>query len=605
MQKIRNLLSDLSETLKKNDDEQAPHPAIAEIQEAPKNHQQASESQDVTVSRDRSFHMGRWHLVPQGFKVDSVQNPADNAEETIVAHPANLILVEQEQHEKDQEKVGFYDCVMSALSGASFDFCAISKLMLGFLVACHPTMSATAWEEAVVFILREFFVTSGWGDHPNASVSELQRICPGMTTIDNLVMDFAAHSQVMSTHSLNGPGSWCLSFDKADKTKGGIGGCMKLAAVHDERLVTPNHPDGQIAVALLDANKTGDTLEDVASGVHRSVCRLGLRQEKKQASGSTWDSGGGGVGDSVDCRLKVKNCVSDHGPHANCTCHNMNLEIKVPLAKALKATQGTNLQGQAKDKHADRDVEQLLCSGWAWEHETGKDLIKLFWESNMEHAATDDRDINNHGDDEDKDDELPRIVPGDQAHGECEGIHVYVKQKGNTNFIAMKKGCKTRWFAIGEAACVLWDTYNVRHQMAKNHDKMRHHGKARNTCQTFLSLVKEPSLLCDACLLATHHRFYLEPHLKFYQNADNLTTKRAGHQGFNVLSRCFLQHEDYKAMKGFETLEEFGELVSFLNNEVPEDQRDMQRKKHDLFFEIGMQEHQKRWPECSGCTRMN
>jgi hypothetical protein len=105
--------------------------------------------------------------------------------------------------------------------------------------------------------------------------------------------------------------------------------------------------------------------------------------------------------------------------------------------------------------------------------------------------------------------------------------------------------------------------------------------------------VEEPSLLCDVCLLATHHRFYLEPHLKFYQNADNLTTKRAGHQGFNVLSRCFLQYEDYKAMKGYETLEEFGELVSFLNNEVPEDQRDMQRKKYDLFFEIGMQEHQK------------
>jgi hypothetical protein len=48
-----------------------------------------------------------------------------------------------------------------------------------------------------------------------------------------------------------------------------------------------------------------------------------------------------------------------------------NLEIEAPLVTALKATKGTNLLGQAKDKHADRDAEQLLCSAWAWEKETG------------------------------------------------------------------------------------------------------------------------------------------------------------------------------------------------------------------------------------------
>jgi hypothetical protein len=533
----KSLLSDLSESLNKD---KAPCTAIAEIQKVSKI-RHVSEIQQVSVSQ------------------------------------------------------GFYNGILKALSGGSFQFSAISKLMLGFLFASHPTISAIAWEQSIVFILRAFFITSGWGDHPSTSVSELQRICPGTTTIDNLVMDFAAHSQIMSGNSLNGPGSWYLSFDKADKTKGGIGGCMKLTAVHDERLVTPDFPDGQIIVAPLDADKTGDTSEDVAAGVHRSVCRLGLREEKKQASGSTWDSGGGGVGDSVDSRLKVKTCVRDHGLRANCTCHNMNLEIKVPLVKALKATRGTNLQGQAKDKHADRDVEQLLYSAWAWENESGKELMKLFWESNMEYAATDDRDINitNHQDNEDEDDELPRIVPGDQAHGEWEGVRVYIKRKGNINFIAMKKGCETRWFTIGEAACVLWDTLNVRYQVAKNYDKMKQDGKARNICQTFLSLVEEPALLADVCLLSTHHRYYLEPHLKFYQNADNLTTKRAGHQAFNVLSRCFLQYEDYQSMKGYETLEEFEELVSFLNNRVPEVQRDMQRKKYDLFFEIGMQEHQK------------
>jgi hypothetical protein len=64
-----------------------------------------------------------------------------------------------------------------------------------------------------VFILRAFFIAAGMGDHFNTSVSELQVICPGTTTIDNLVLDFAAHSQVMGTHSLNGPGDFFLCFD--------------------------------------------------------------------------------------------------------------------------------------------------------------------------------------------------------------------------------------------------------------------------------------------------------------------------------------------------------------------------------------------------------
>jgi hypothetical protein len=241
------------------------------------------------TSRHHAFHMGRCYLVPQGFKVDSVQNPADNKKKIVVAYPANLILVKQDQHEEDQEKVGFYDGISSALSGASFNFCAGSKLMLGFLFASHPTISAIAWEQAIVFILRAFFMTAGMGDHPGVSVSELQVICPGTTTIDNLVMDFAAHSQVMSSFSLDGSGKIFLAFDKGDGTKGGLYGCVRRPN-SDCRLSRWSDHSG----ATRDADKTGDTSEDVAAGVCRSFQILRLR-DGKQAAGSSWDSGGGGV----------------------------------------------------------------------------------------------------------------------------------------------------------------------------------------------------------------------------------------------------------------------------------------------------------------------
>jgi hypothetical protein len=295
----KSLLSDLSESLRKNDDE-APRPAIAEIQEASEMQQASSASQDVTSdSRDRSFLAERWCVVPKEFKVDSVQNPA------------TLILVKQDYHEKAKEKVGFYNGVLSALSGPvrltsvpSANWC---------LEFCSPMGTGNSFHPS------GFFITSGWGDNPNTSVSDLQVICPGTTRIDNLVLDFASHSQVVNGHSLNAPGSFYVAFDEGDGSKGGLGGCYKQAAVHDEGLTAPEHPDRQITVAPLDADKSGDTSEDVAAAVHRSVCRLGLREDKK-ASGATWDSAGGGIRDPVDRGLKALGCVCEHGLRCNCAC---------------------------------------------------------------------------------------------------------------------------------------------------------------------------------------------------------------------------------------------------------------------------------------------
>ena len=92
---------------------------------------------------------------------------------------------------------------------------------------------------------------------------------------------------------------------------------MKPPAVFNEELMTADFPDGQIIVAPLDTDKTGDASEDVAAGVSRSFQRLRLR-DQKQGAGSSWKSGGGGVGE-------VKNCIGKDGTRAIYTCHNVSL----------------------------------------------------------------------------------------------------------------------------------------------------------------------------------------------------------------------------------------------------------------------------------------
>jgi hypothetical protein len=99
----------------------------------------------------------------------------------------------------------------------------------------------------------------------------------------------------------------------------------------------------------------------------------------------------------------------------------------------------------------------------------------------------------------------------------------------------------------------------MRVSLAQNYDKQKIPGKARETCQTFLSLAKEKAIICDLALVKYHHRFYIARHLQFLQSADALILK-AGFQAFNVFIRSFLMRQDYGSM-----ISEYGSLPDFLD----------------------------------------
>jgi hypothetical protein len=152
--------------------------------------------------------------------------------------------------------------------------------------------------------------------------------------------------------------------------------------------------------------------------------------------------------------------------------------------------------------------------------------------------------------------------------------------KYGRRFVGARKGSDTRWWTIGEAATILWDTLAMRIRLAENFDKLKKSGKARETCQTFLSLARLPEIICDLALVKCYHYFYVARHLKFYKD-DDLLSRKAGFQAFSIFVRIFLMQQDCERMiSDYAAISEFADLTKALAK-IPEDSdgRQMVEKK--------------------------
>jgi hypothetical protein len=257
----------------------------------------------------------------------------------------------------------------------------------------------------------------------------------------------------------------------------------------------------------------------------------------------------------------------------NCTLHDLNLEQRVPITKVLLA--GT-MNRQKGSKHDDRDVEQLIYSCFAWEKEVGKCIMTEYWNAIVENVLDlpEDGDNDNEGSLVEKPVELMVTL---DAHGRA--------------FIGAKRGSDCRWWTLGEAANVLWNTLSMRVSLAENYDKQRIGGKPRETCQTFLSLAKEKAIICDLALVKCHHRLYVARHMKFLQTQDELLLK-AGFQAFSIFVRSFLMRQDYECMiSDYGGIPEFSDLTTALR-EIPVSDpttRDKAARNISEFFQVGFQ----------------
>jgi hypothetical protein len=255
----------------------------------------------------------------------------------------------------------------------------LPRRLVAGIVANYPKASALELEGVCLMFLGAFLMSVG---HP-VSAEQLARICPSRTTFEDLVKEFTAESAMILQEAVEHSKQLHMSHDKADGMKG-FGRNSQLLATWDDRIVTEEFPDGRIVVAPIDVDKSGDSSADVAVKIAHSLEKMNS-SENVTVVGITSDSGGGG---SVESGVRA---ISRQGRVnvavgcmvGNCTLHNLNLEIVNAMKKVLK--------GAAHDKPKIKDdvapnVEQFIFSTFKWEHETGVNVVKVFWHSSAEYC---------------------------------------------------------------------------------------------------------------------------------------------------------------------------------------------------------------------------
>jgi hypothetical protein len=377
------------------------------------------------------------------------------------------------------------------------------RLVAGIVANC-PKVSALELEGVCPMFLGAFLMSVGH----HVSVEQLARICPSRTTFEDLVKEFAAESAIILQEAFKHSKQLHMSHDKADGMKG-FGRNSQLLATWDDCIVTEEFPDGRIVVAPIDVDKSGDSSVDEAEKIAHSLEKMNL-SENVVVVGITFDSGGGGSVESGVRALSRQGRVNVTVGCmvGNCMLHNLNLEIVNAMKKFLK---GAADDKQKRKDDVTRNAEQFIFSAFKWEHETGVNVVEVFWDSSAEYCYCHEyeEEEGEEGDGTDKNNKDYKYV-----------IIMFDTLERGDKFVSMKRGAETRWWTIGEAACVLYDTLPMRTFMARNFDDMKLSGKAQKMAQTFLSLSEIEVLVCDLALLKCYHHFYLPKHLKFYQTAD-------------------------------------------------------------------------------------
>jgi hypothetical protein len=213
------------------------------------------------------------------------------------------------------------------------------------MVALMPHISSLSWEQSIAMMYGALL--HDIGEH-NVTTEQLANMSPSRETMENLVFEFAVESCMLTRDAFEKSTIVYTAFDKTDSAKGKMGGCVKLGAAFDTRQVSADYPDGEVIVAVLDADKSGDSSKEVAESIVLSFKRFKLKDA--HLCGITTDSGGGGTIESVAVHLVGMGLLSpsDHLV-GNCASHNINLELAVGMKKYLMgASKDTKKRQQQK-----------------------------------------------------------------------------------------------------------------------------------------------------------------------------------------------------------------------------------------------------------------
>jgi hypothetical protein len=234
------------------------------------------------------------------------------------------------------------DEIDKKLSVCKFQYEPFSHQLLAGMVALMPRTSSLSWEQIIPMVYGALLHDVGEHD---MTAEQLANMSPSRETMENLVFEFAVESCMLTRDAFEKSTIVYTAFDKADSAKEKMGGCVKLGAAFDTQQVSDDYPDGEVIVAVLDADKSGDSSKEVAESIVHSFKKFKLKDAV--LCSLTTDSGGGGAIESVTVPLVAMGLLSpsDHLV-GNCALYTINLELAVGMKQYLMGASKDNKKRQ-------------------------------------------------------------------------------------------------------------------------------------------------------------------------------------------------------------------------------------------------------------------
>ena len=305
-----------------------------------------------------------------------------------------------------------------------------TKTALGMALVSVPALALRAAQYFIPSVVASFLMESGILDYRAFDPFVYARSFPSEFYFRSLMYELAAKCLLAFAVNLKHKRVF-LSCDKGNKK--GVGHFIKMLSYW---------ADGQVQFKCLDMDASQGDTNSCADAIQHSLKSVG----SIKLQGSTTDSGGGGVLDSLARSLESKGLCNTNYKVAGCSIHTFQLTLAVPTQKVL-GEGGLGMKNVMQLVHSVYDLQESLDFEEYVEVMVEARAFVSAIQSNAEYdygETTSDQEFKAKID-------MIASFYNDQFHSTKFDVGKKIKK--------MSAPVLTRWWYVGEACKYVWQNY--------------------------------------------------------------------------------------------------------------------------------------------------
>jgi hypothetical protein len=483
--------------------------------------------------------------------------------------PAAFELIHKTRHSVLKKKGLELAKVKKCLDRGKFQGTELAKRIYAAAIVLTPGLSLTGAETLIPMVIAAFMAdTQG-----SLDLSELPKMTnsfPSGSSLREFLYLYAIDCLLELSENLEKADCVYLACDKGNKK--GLGHFVKVLSWWDKKA-------GKVQMFTLDVDASEGMTADCAQAIQHSLKKVNGILEALLLSGTTTDSGGGGVLEKLAEELNLRDLCKEGNVFqiANCTLHAIQLALSNPVKIAfLEGSLGSRSMMQAL--HSVYDLQQSM------EYDHFKSYMKTAQQWVGQNILN-KKETHPPKDDFEKDWYQLLRFTGDLVDD-------------TLSITVVPAPVLTRWWYVGVAAEFLilhfHTVFRACQLICNDHDTK---SRPNIIASALYSQMMEPQIFSDLVFLRTFHQEFLVEHFDWLQELDN-QSQQSGFRSHQILVRYFFMKKDLEQLD--KDINQDGRLVQWKDtlNTLTLPQEEEQWRKVRLFLKESkksLKKHFDRW----------